>query len=45
MTIIYVCISILVVSSLTLAYMVYTAPSGYEDEAGFHKGEPPEKID
>ena len=24
-------------------YMFYTAPIGYEDEHGFHYGEPPEK--
>lgn len=45
MTIIYVCTGILVISFLVFAYMVYTAPAAYEDESGFHIGEPPEKID
>jgi hypothetical protein len=39
MTTVYVCIGLAVAIIAFMAWIVYTAPLGYEDETGFHYGE------
>jgi hypothetical protein len=36
-------VTVVCLSGSLLMYMFYTAPIGYQDEHGFHYGEPPEK--
>jgi hypothetical protein len=44
-TIVYVCLGIAVAIVAFMFWLIHTAPLGYEDENGFHYGEPPEKDD
>jgi len=37
----YVAVSVVVVSVAYLVYLLKTAPEGYEDENGFHYGKDP----
>lgn len=39
----YICIGLAIVALGVIVLIVATAPVGYEDENGFHHGEPPEK--
>lgn len=39
----YICIGLAIVAIGLIVFIVASAPVGYEDEDGFHHGEPPEK--
>lgn len=43
MTVVYICLGAAVACIAFMFWLVYTAPLGYQDETGFHYGEPPEK--
>ena len=41
----YICFGLAAAIAAFMFWLAYTAPLGYEDQKGFHYGEPPEKED